>query len=301
MAFASLFRTSSHAVLTVAAGAVAMAVAGPAAAQLEVVFGVQGGDFERFDYEIGLLDLALQKSGVPYSLDGVPFDGNQDRLVFMVESGDTFDVVFAGANQEREQRLRQVPVPLQRGLLGHRVLITNDESAPTLAAVASFEDLQQVTIGSGTGWPDTEILQQAGLNVSDSDYQSLFRLTAAGRVDGYGRGVHEAFAEVTARADEMPNLTVDDRVLIVYPFDSFFFVRNDDDALYDALLSGLLAAYEDGSFMAYFEGHPRIQQVFADANMDERVVFRLENPLLTEATASIDDRFWHQVEGVAAE
>lgn len=247
-------------------------------------------------YEFGLLELALSKADGDHNMVIVtpPEGANQQRLIAMLEDGSgEFDIIFTGIDRDRHARLLTVPVPLQRGLLGHRVLIVNSESAPLFGEVETLEDLQALEIGSGINWPDTEILKSAGFSVSEGRYKNLFKMVDRNRIASYARAVSEPFAEVAARADEMPNLEIDQHVMIVYPFDVFYFLNKQDKERYDVLMQGLMRAYEDGSFMAYFENHPFVKSVFKEANIDNRLRFDISNPLLPADIAAIPDRFWH--------
>ncbi|MTI43118.1 hypothetical protein JM93_00077 [Roseibium hamelinense] len=258
--------------------------------------GIVGEDESRYDYEIGLIELALQKAEGDHTLEIVAHPNSSQSRVLLMLMNDVadFDVTFSGIDRERHARLLTVPVPLQRGLLGLRILIVSERHKDRLAGVETLEDLKKVPIGSGTGWPDTSILENAGFSVAQSDYESLFKMVYKGRIAGYARGVAEPYREVAVRAADMPGLAIDTRLLLAYPFDTFFFVGKQDKKRHDILLQGLTRAYEDGSFMTYFEGHPRIRSVFLQADLDRRVRFDIENPFLPEAFQNIPDKYWHR-------
>lgn len=262
---------------------------------LEFRITASGLDKDRHSYELELMELALFKADGDHTLTLVdPGSSNQTRLLAQLAAGsEEFDVIFSGVSKERYESLTIVPIPLQRGLLGHRILISNEDSLPALQTVETFEDLKKIRIGSGTGWPDTEILESAGLNVSAAAYENLFTMTDKGRVQGYARGVAEPFAEVTKRSESHPNLRVDSSLMIVYPFDTFFFTGPEDQERADIILQGLERAYEDGSFMAHFNSHPNIQSVFEQAQIDNRLRFDIPNPLLPEEISNLPDHLWH--------
>lgn len=262
---------------------------------VEFLVGVERGDTGQSDYEVGLIKLALEKAGGGHTMKIADTgDTNQSRMLEMLSTGDAdFHVTFSGIDQERFDKLATVPIPMQRGLLGHRILIVSKDSKDAVMAVKTMDDLKQISIGSGTGWPDTEILEQAGFKVESSKYENLFKMVDGGRIQGYARGVAEPYSEVEARQGEMKNLTIDEHVMIVYPFDMFLFLNKDDTERYDILLTGLKNAYEDGSFLDYFENHPRIKKVFEQAKIDDRLRFEIDNPLLPGEIAAIPDQYWH--------
>ncbi|MTI43117.1 hypothetical protein JM93_00078 [Roseibium hamelinense] len=262
---------------------------------LEFLVGEERADSSLNSYEFGLIELALQKADGDHTVSRASVgEANQSRLLEELATGSAdFHIIFSGIDQERFDKLATVPIPLQRGLLGHRVLIVSEDSKNKVAAVKTIEDLKNISIGSGTGWPDTQILEAAGLKVSDAKYENLFKMVEGGRIDGFARGVAEPYAEVSARSGEMPSLTIDESIIIVYPFDMFLFLNKDDKERYDILMQGFTRAYEDGSFMEYFENHPRIKEVFEQAKIDDRIRFEIENPLLPKEIAAIPDQFWH--------
>ena len=100
-----------------------------------------------------------------------------------------------------------------------------------------------------------KILDAAGLKVVTAPYDALPDMVERDRFDCFLRGAHEAPNEVAKH----PALAVENDLLVVYPFTSFFFVNKTDAALAEALETGLKKAYADGRFMQHFNGHPRDQ------------------------------------------
>ena len=117
-------------------------------------------------------------------------------------------------------------------------------------------------------------------------------MTSAGRCDVFLRGVHEPFSEIEQREKTHPNLIVDESFMIVYKFPMFFFTRQGDIRLANAIEKGFKAAYDDGSFELFFSVHPKIKSVAEEANMNSRSCLEIPNPLLTEETKSVDDKYW---------
>jgi len=271
--------------------------AAPASA-LEFLIGSERGRTDAQDfghYGLGLIELALEKADGDHTVAYVDTAyANQARLLNLLSSGKAeFHLLISGIDQERFDKLATVPIPLQRGLLGHRILIVSEASKAKVANVKTMEDLKGLSIGSGMSWPDTKILAEAGLHVENAPYESLFKLVSLGRLDGFARGVAEAFPEIASRQHTTPNLAVDEHIMIVYPFDEFIFLNKDDRERYDILVQGMTRAYQDGSFMEYFENHPRMKQVLERAAIDERIRFNIDNPLLPPEIAEIPDRYWH--------
>ncbi len=86
----------------------------------------------------------------------------------------------------------------------------------------------------------------------------------AGRCDYFPRSVAEGYGEVESVAPDQ--LMAYGRVIIAYRFPMYFFVGKDNAALAVRVEKGLLAALDDGSFLALLKKHPVTSKVFRSAN-----------------------------------
>ncbi|MBL8669260.1 MAG: hypothetical protein JNK11_01290 [Alphaproteobacteria bacterium] len=273
-----------------------VAAPGPAAAQDRVIVYPRRSEAvldPRDAYPVGLLQIALERAGIRARVTPSDVVIEQPRAFRLMQAGLGIDLVFAAGGPGHEGAGRLIPVPLTRGLLGHRLMLIDRDRQGVLDAVRTIEDLRRFTFAQGTGWPDIAVLEAAGLIVSTARYDLLFRLVATGRADLFPRGVHEAFAEIALRLPENPSLAVEQRMVLVYDrYDVFFFVRRSEEALAAAIEAGLRRAYDDGAFMAHFRGHPTMRDALAQARLAERRRIVISNPLLTDAVDAIPQRFW---------
>ena len=102
----------------------------------------------------------------------------------------------------------------------------------------------------------------------------------------------EIFAERSELVAQYPNLVIDQRLLIRYPFAEFFFVSPEYPKLAKAIQAGLERAYADGSFMTFFRENPKIREALASANLAKRVTIQLPNPDMTPLLNSIPAQYW---------
>jgi hypothetical protein len=244
-------------------------------------------DSPRWNYALGLIELGLKESGRDYVLKPTGEVMSQTRAARELELGDV-DFIWTGTSAEYEQRFRPVRIPVMRGLDGYRICIINPDRQAAFSAVKSLDDLKQLSIGQDPGWSDVKVLDAAGFKIVTAPSESLLEMTERERFDCFLRGVHEAPAE----AAKYPGLAVENELMIVYPFTSFFFVNKANTRLAEDLENGLKKAYADGSFMAYFKNHPAIKAIFEQARIEQRRRFNIPNPLLTEATRSIPAEYW---------
>ena len=276
-----------HLLLVLAATVALSTISVAALADPEVLYYPKRAESPRWNYALGLVQLALQESGSDYILQPTVDEMSQTRAARELELGN-IDFIWTGTSAEYEQRFRPVRIPVLRGLDGYRICVIDPERQSAFSAVQSLDDLKQLTIGQDPGWSDVKILEAAGLRVVTAPYDALPDMVERDRYDCFLRGAHEAPNEVAKH----PTLAVENDLLIVYPFTSFFFVNKTDAALADALEAGLKKAYEDGRFMRHFNSHPAIRAIFDEGRIEQRRRFDIPNPFLTDETRAIPDQYW---------
>ncbi len=241
-------------------------------------------------YSFGLVKLALERSDYTWDFEIVEGEISQARVIEMVDGG-KLDVMWAATNQEMEERLEPIRIPLYKGLLGHRIFLIEASGQPKFDAVRSLEDLRSLSMGQGTTWADTGILRHNGLKVVTANkYDSLFYMVEGGRFDAYPRGVQEPWSEMAARP-QLP-LTVEKRLMLVYKMPFYLFVSKDNSLLKNELYKGLRAMIADGTFHEYFITDPTVQDVVDKSNIKNRISFHLSNPTLPVKTPVDDASLW---------
>jgi hypothetical protein len=234
-------------------------------------------------YFIGLLRLALEEtrdSDGPFQLQPAPMALPQARALALLAENRTVNVVWSMTSRKREKELRAIRIPLLKGLLGYRLLVTRRDDVSRLLSVNSVDDLKAFTAVQGHDWPDTSILRANGLPVTGVDnYESLFRMVAARRVDYLPRSVVEFSEELKARPD-MP-LAIVPSVMLHYVAPIYFFVNTHDNTLARRIGTGLRKAIRDGRFDRYFCNAPDVAAFrHLLAKGDFRHIIELSNPLL---------------------
>ena len=241
-------------------------------------------------YAMQMVKLALSKIDTQYRLELTSEPVTQARNIDDVANG-TMDLLWAATNQDMENKLLPVRIPLFKGLLGHRIFIINPASQARFDQVKTFEDLKQFSFGQGTTWADSDILASNGLKVIRANkYQSLFYMVDGGRFDAFPRGVQEPWAELEANAS-LP-LTVEKRIMLVYRMPFYLFTGKKNTRLAADLELGLNRAIADGSFEQVFLNDPMVQSVLDKANLPGRLVFHLDNPTLPKETPLDRAELW---------
>ncbi len=151
-----------------------------------------------------------------------------------------------------------------------------------------------MTAGQGLNWSDVDILENANLQVETAKFDHLFAMIEKRRIDYFPLGANEVFGFITKRQKMLPNITVEKSIVLIYPFDFFFFVNKKNIELHDVIYDGFMAAYKDESFIKLFESHPDHLDVIQKANISNRRQIKISNPFMTKETSTIPDKYWIQ-------
>jgi hypothetical protein len=280
----------------------ALACAG-ALAQNYVVPRSESSADSQYVYDYGLLRMALERtrdSHGPYELRESAAPMNQARAAEEIVAGSGAVTIFARSTSiEHEQRMRPIRIPIDKGLVSYRLFLIRADLQPKLDAVRTAEELKRFSVGSFVTWADTRILRDGGFDVVTGDsYEGLFRMLVAKRFDLFSRSVDEAYREYDERRTLLPEMAVDDKLLLYFPTTRYFFVQRSDGGEKLALRveAGLEKMIKDGSFDAHFKKHkgPLIER----ANLKNRRVFKIANPFLSKETPLNRRELWYDpIEG----
>ena len=263
---------------------------------LEVRYAARLIDSDLSDYEKhwqGVLKLALEKSGYEFRL--VPVSGKgltHARIARSVSEDGMVNLAYMGTCREFESQLRPIRIPVFRGLIGYRILMIRSQDQSRFTSITGLSDLTREVLGLGIHWSDVSIMEKAGFTVVQMPYESLFKALQAGRFDAVSRAAHEIEPELQLLRRQFPDLAAEQSIIIGLRQASFFFVSRDNPRLAAAIETGLLRAYEDGSFMAFFNNSPVVERARQILEEPGRRLFWVENQELTSETQAIPDRFW---------
>ncbi|MCU4674010.1 transporter substrate-binding domain-containing protein [Catenovulum sp. 2E275] len=248
------------------------------------------------EYQLSLLKLALSYSDTQYEFKAEPEYLTQTKLLNDLEQ-DNIDIAWVGTSKEYEDKFLPIRVPLFKGLLGHRIFLIRQGEQAKFDRISSLHQLAQLKAGQVSSWVDAEILKQAGLNVvGTTKYENLFYMLEGGRFDYLPRSVYSPWAEMDAHPG-LP-LQVEAKLMIVYPLPAYFFVNKNNTKLYKAIETGLYKAIESGEFDQFFYQHPLIQSGLSKSKIKDRVVLKVQNPLLSDETPLEDNRLWFSVDNL---
>lgn len=243
---------------------------------------------ERSRYPLRLLELALARADTDYRIEISPLRMQQGRALLRLEKNEGIDILSTMTSAERESRLQAIRIPIDKGLIGWRLLLVERARLGQMAQLRSLAELKNFSAGQGSDWPDTAIMRENGLPVyGTSSYESLFSMLESGRIDYFPRSVTEIWVEADLHKHK---LAVEPGIVLHYPTAIYFFVRKEDTRLAADVNAGLEKMIADGSFDRVF------QEFFGDmirrAALRERHAIELKNPLMPDSMPLARKNLW---------
>lgn len=248
------------------------------------------------EYKYQLLELILNKTRETEGPFKIEIAGRemikQSRVIEMVDQG-VLSLIMTMTSREREKALLPVRIPVYKGLFGYRIFIINKRDQERFARLNSRQELAALWAGLGHDWPDLEILKYNGFNtVGGSSYRGLFAMLQEDRFDYFPRAVTEPWREVEEEKDR--NIMVEPTLVLHYYAPAYIFVSRTDEGLAERVRKGFEAAIEDGSFEKLFRNHWWIRENLRRADLKNRKMYRLDNPLLTPRTPLDRANLWYR-------
>jgi len=239
---------------------------------------------------VDILKLSLSKTAPEIIFKEREEATTEDRITSDLLGG-AVSVVWLGANPAYEEMLKPIYIPVLKGMLGHRTFIIKKGNQHLFDNVQTLNDLKKLKGGQGSQWGDTLILKNAELpTVTTPKYYNLFKMLEGDRFHYFPRAIHEPWAEIKEHAEK--NLTVEKRILLIYPNAMYFMVAPDNQRLHDLIYKGFETAIHDGSFNKLFFENPLVKGALTSSNLSERVVIKIPNPDMS-AKAPVDRaEFW---------
>lgn len=242
-------------------------------------------------YAIKMIKLALKHIDQVYKLEITNQNFTQAKIREEVKSG-KLHIAWGSSNAEVESVLKPVRIPLYKGLLGHRIFIIHKKNQEKFDRIKTLDDLKQLNLGQGKTWADTRILEANGFRlVKVNKTPSIFYMTDGERFDAFPRGALEPFRELE-KYPNLPDLTVEKGLMLVYKMPYYLFVANENSRLAQQLETGLNRAIDNGTFDEVFYSDPSVRDMFEKANIKNRRVFYIDNPLLSKETPLDRKELW---------
>ena len=245
----------------------------------------------REDIRWKTLELALEKSRVPYDLDVSSFGTAPDRQIKqMRELGVEGNVYWSVTDREWEKASLPVRVPLSRGLNSYFNIWVSEEDVEKFSEIKTLDALTQFSVLQGTNWSTIPGLEAAGFEVRQGAFFNLVKMLAANRADALLYSAIQS-ARIEGLGSEELGLVALPDLLIRFPLDDFFYVDACSKDLHDAIFNGLKTAFEDGSYDAMMNSYPGVIDGYEVILNDAVKVLDVDNTELTEESARVMDEY----------
>lgn len=222
-----------------------------------------------------LLKQSLADIGVKLVIN-TPFEHiPQKRLIKMVENNQ-LSLMWLVQSRERDAQYPFINAPVTKGLIGQRVLFIPKGAQAQYNQINSLEDLQRsgLVAGLGSSWFDTDVWQANHLAYypQDGEWRALYdKLSRVGPVNYFPRGINEIMTE----ARLVPNLDIEQRLLIVYDRDFRFYLSESAERHQTLLQEALERADKSGLLQRLIDTY--WLKDLKKLNLEKRVVIRLPN------------------------
>lgn len=212
------------------------------------------------------------------TLDEYP--GDDEALVFSEKGHDLF-VTIAGNQKFEEGDMIVIPKPMTKNLLGYRVPIIREGDSELFENISNREEVQQLKHGIPETWSDAVIFRENGYQVvEDGDFDDIFVRLENDLFDYTAFGANEVMSVYENRASQREGLTIDQNILIFYPFPLVFYVNPDLSDLAVRVEEGMERISDNGELDSIFNRY--YGDIVEKLNLNERILFELDNPLIPD-------------------
>lgn len=229
---------------------------------------------------------AFEAAGEPVVFTPAPL-ANEKRQLLMLEAGQTdidiMPVTDVRLKSVSEGKSLMISVPLDRGLLGYRVCLLQEQNEDLLSDVKSAEDLRAFTMGQGEGWMDVAVYEAAGIPIKwvrDWRRGEFFGQMKSGYINLFPLGAEEILSYFLSHFQSIhPEIVADQHIVIRYPWFRFVWISAaspNAERIREALQKGFEIIAKNGKFEEIWNASSRgLPKDF----FDKRRVIALKNPL----------------------
>jgi ABC-type amino acid transport substrate-binding protein len=128
--------------------------------------------------------------------------------------------------------------------------------------------------------------------VTGSSYDGLFEMLLNRRFDVLLRAAVEVLDEYARRKDRLPDLRIEDNLVLYYPLPMYFWFPKTDEGrrLAARAEAGMRRMLADGTYDRLFDEYQgwKIERL----RLKHRVIFRIDNPFVGPEMPFADKRLW---------
>ncbi|MBO9667296.1 MAG: hypothetical protein J7501_10845 [Bdellovibrio sp.] len=239
------------------------------------------------------LDLTSRKFG-PYTLTPSVVLTEDQQLAEMKRGGAGLNVMIRETNKKYEEDLTPVRIPIDKNLIGYRILLINKKDQPLISKIKDLDGLRKLPMEQGAGWGDITILEHSGFKVgTEIRYDDLFKSLSQGKFRIFPRGVVEVLQEYRQFKNRYPNLAIENSLLLYYPLPTYFWFHESADGRLMArrVEEGLRLMIKSGAYQKIFDKH--YAKVIRELNLKDRTLISIPNPNLPASVPFDRKELWY--------
>lgn len=244
----------------------------------------------RQQYEREVLEAALNATSNefgPFEITETltEYPGTQESLVFSEKKHHLF-VTIAGNQKFKANDMIVIGKPIAKNLLGYRIPIIKKEALDQFGDITSSQQLKNFTHGIPETWSDATIFRHNGYKVAEEgNFDDIFERLADGNFDYTAFGANEVVSAFKNRAAKHQSLTIEDNLMLFYPFPLVFYVNPNMPELAQRIDQGLQAIIDSGELDDIFNRY--YANIVQTLNLEKRTLLMLENPLIPKEFADL--------------
>lgn len=237
------------------------------------------------------LDATIETDG-PYTLAYAPGRMTRKRALDELKAGVLINVQEAPTQEEWENTLIPIRIPVRKGLLGYRLFLVKKGNLKKFREVKTIEELKVLKAGLGAQWSTTIVMKGLGFPVVlGSKYEGLFTMLNENRFDYFPRGISEIYEEFESRKVQYPDMRIEPTKVLYFTTPTYFFVSPRYPQLADRIKRGLLAIIENGVLDTEF--YVEYGDYIKKSKLESRIILKVENKLLSKETPLGQSKFWY--------
>ncbi|MBU2881050.1 transporter substrate-binding domain-containing protein [Psychrosphaera sp. B3R10] len=249
---------------------------------------------QRHLYNWEVIDAALEASKIKYGRSKVKITGsaipNHQRLKSLVQ-GRFLNVAMSLTNQEWEDSVIPIRIPIRRGIFSYRLLMINKDKKETFKRISTVNRLKEMRVGVRKSWTTRIILKHLNFNTVDAfSYDAVFAMLDKGRFDYIPRGINEIYYELKVREKDLPNIMIEPDIALYIPSPYYIFVSPKTPRIAERLEYGLDKMVKNGKLNEIFTKH--YGKYIERAQIHKKRIIQIGNPLLPIETPLHDSDLW---------
>jgi ABC-type amino acid transport substrate-binding protein len=251
---------------------------------------------KRYEYHWTILKTALEKTKKkygPYSMVPSEFMNERRQAFELKNATGKLTVMYLSTIPDFERNLIPIRIPVDKNLGGYCIFLVRKDDMERFKSVSTLDDLRKFSYGLGLGWIDVDILKSNSFSVvTGSSYEGLFEMLVNKRFDVFLRAAVEVLGEYEERKNAMPDLAIEENIILYYPLPMYFWFSKTEEGrrLAKRAEEGMREMINDGTFDKIFNEYQgfKIERL----NLKKRKLFTISNPFLGPETPFGDKRLW---------